>query len=70
MARYRKLPVEIEAVQYTGNNYLEICDFADKILPSLPVKNADILIQTLEGSMTAKVGDYIIKGVNRRNLPL
>lgn len=65
MGRYRKLPVEIEAIQYTGKNYLEICDFADKILPSLPSENADILIETLEGTMSAKVGDYIIKGVER-----
>ena len=65
MSKYRKLPVEIEAIQYTGDNYLEVCDFVSKILPSLPNPDADIFIETLEGIMKAKAGDYIIKGVNR-----
>lgn len=69
MSKYRKLPVEVEAIQYIGDNYLEICDFAKKILPSLPSKNADILIETLEGTMNAKVGHYIIKGVNGEIYP-
>lgn len=29
MARYRKLPVEVEAVQLTWPNWSEVCDFAD-----------------------------------------
>lgn len=67
--KYRKLPAEIEAIQYNGDNYLAICDFTNKILPSLPIEKADILIETLEGTMSAKVGDYIIKGINGEFYP-
>lgn len=67
--KYVKKPVVIEAIQYTGDNYLEICDFCDKILPSLPKPNADIIIETLEGNHNAIAGDYIIKGVKGEFYP-
>ncbi len=53
-------PVVIEAVHYTGDNLTEILAFDDRIQWS------DFLglgIGTLEGMMTANVGDWIIKGV-------
>ena len=30
MAKYRKKPVEIEAIQWTGDNLKEILEFSDK----------------------------------------
>lgn len=68
--RYKKKPVEIEAVQYTGE-----IDSANEILEwaaasgsaetiayhSLP--EPSLSIRTLEGVMKAKPGDYVIRGV-------
>ena len=41
-----------------------------KSLQTLVVNRKKISIETLEGKMIANVGDYIIKGVERRILPL
>lgn len=62
MSKYRKKPVVIESMQYSRDNLFEVLRFlgdADQ-----GVGEADrVLIGTLEGTMTASVGDYIIKGV-------
>ena len=59
--RYRKKPVEIEAVRWTGENLEEIKDFAKGAL--VRRGPAGIAIDTLEGRMRADKGDYIIKGI-------
>ena len=59
--RYRKKPVEIEAVRWTGENLEEIKGFAKgSLVRRGPV---GITIDTLEGRMRADKGDYIIKGI-------
>ena len=66
MSHYRKKPVVIEAVQWEGNNLSDIQDFyrRDSILIG-----DTICIQTLEGTMTANIGDWIIKGVKGEFYP-
>lgn len=59
--RYRKKPVEIEAVQWTGENLEEIEEFAKGALVHRGPVN--IAISMLEGLMRASKGDYIIKGI-------
>lgn len=61
--KYIKKPVIIEAIQYTGNNYKEICDFVGKELrrPMIQYEPLEIIIETLEGNHIAKVNDFIIK---------
>ena len=59
--KYRKKPVTIEAIQWTGKNLSEIDDFVGG---SLANKGTILIIHTLEGDMEASMGDYIIKGVN------
>lgn len=68
---YRKKPVVIEAVQWTGDNRAEIFDFCSKAFFSLGNGNSEIelKISTLEGIMTASVGDYIIKGIQGEFYP-
>ncbi len=69
--RYRKRPVVIEAVQWTGENTNEIYKFAGKAV-SAEVYKSDgklLAIETLEGTMYAPVGDYIIKGVDGEFYP-
>lgn len=71
--KYRKRPVEIEAIQWTGNvNKKEVEDFVGKELETnlesetayIAGKGAplfSLLINTKEGIMKAMPGDYIIK---------
>ena len=64
--KFRKKPVEIEAVQYTGDNGREIGEFvgyADRN------ESNQFVISTLEGKMCANPGDWIIKGVQGEFYP-
>lgn len=68
MKKYRKKPIEIEAVQFTGKNFDELHEFCPCIKYNL--KDTDTpVIPTLEGNMTVGVGDYIIKGVRGEFYP-
>jgi len=68
--RYRKKPVEIEAVQLRWDTWSEMCDFADvgKLEDGKPNGSQDgkaigLDIPTLEGLMHANENDFIIRGV-------
>jgi len=67
--KYRKKPVVIQAVQWTGKNHQEIVDFTDGTNIHKPVDSRSFSIPTLEGEMLANVGDYIIKGVKGEFYP-
>ena len=70
MNKYRKKPLEIEAVQWTGDNLPIIITFMQKVPQvDLTMGNEKVFINTLEGTMTASVGDYIIKGVKGEFYP-
>lgn len=68
MKRYKKKPVIIEAVQWTGSNISEICKFTKMDVAHLLVEG-QLYIQTLEGVHHATVGDFIIKGVHGEFYP-
>ena len=64
--KYRKRPVEVEAIQFDGWNWREVYQFMsdDPLMFTQDFKKYEyILIDTLEGVMKASVDDYIIKGV-------
>lgn len=64
MAKYRKLPVEVEAIQFTGSNYRQVFDFFKRYFAITSRDEKDCLVvETLEGEHIASPGDYIIKGV-------
>lgn len=67
MKKYRKKPVVIEAVQFTGNNVDEILEFAKDSFNN--PSTSEIVIPTLEGNMMVSIGDYVIKGVNGEFYP-
>lgn len=68
MAKYRKRPVEVEAVQWTGGNVDDIAAFCT--VPLLfNYDKKSVTIPTLEGGMTASCGDFIIKGVHGEFYP-
>lgn len=78
MAKYRKKPVVIEAVQWTGKNYDEVMNFmgnngGNKIAyedyEERCIRTGQIDIPTLEGTMTASTGDWIIRGVSGEFYP-
>jgi hypothetical protein len=59
---FRKKPVVIEAIQWTGRNFEEVLNFAT--CSSTHYKTTEqVIIHTLEGGMTASINDWIIKGV-------
>lgn len=61
MPKYRKKPVVIDALQWTGENREEMIEFVNN---EAVVGIGWIAIPTLEGVMKATVGDYIIRGVH------
>lgn len=79
--RYRKIPVTIEAFQYDGdlinsNGKYYVPKWAEEAHKNGNIYFKDIdgkpqvmIIKTLEGDMTANVGDYIIKGVSGELYP-
>jgi hypothetical protein len=71
MPFYTKKPATIEARQFLApidaNNIADWCDGKIRMMPS---GNPSIDINTLEGEMTALLGDYIIKGVEGEFYPV
>lgn len=64
---YVKKPVKIEAIQWDGENTEEVYKFASNSI-TVPFEDRKenskkIHINTLEGVITASIGDFIIKGV-------
>jgi hypothetical protein len=69
MAKFRKKPVVIEAVQYTGENASEIDAFVGLELKKLLMHPLILVIPTLEGDHNAMHGDWIIKGIKGEFYP-
>lgn len=62
MKKYRKKPVIVEAVQWTGENHAEMCEFIDPEAFEI-ISRVGLVIHTLEGDHHASPGDYIVKGI-------
>ena len=76
MAKFRKKPVVIEAVQLRWDTWSEMCDFMPTIGPNKgdphgaqDGEKIQLVIPTLEGEMTADENDWIIKGVKGEYYP-
>ena len=83
--KFRKKPVEIEAVQLRWTTWNEICDFLGDIIsennPGRSVQGfsdtcgeegppyIELTIPTLEGDHIARHGDWIIRGVKGEFYP-
>ena len=82
LMKYTKKPVTIDAIQVKANNFDRICEFMgctpEQVLN--PMSDIDehgdsrdpylgVIIDTLEGKMTANIGDMIIKGVKGEFYP-
>ena len=69
--KYRKKPIVIEAIQWVGGIDCEkqINDFTKGVAVFFGTPPHEIRIETLEGTMTAEMGDWIIKGVKGEFYP-
>ena len=56
--KYRQIPVELEAVQWTGNNYDEVKEFLDG---NSHLYSGCLFVKTQDGEITANTSDYITK---------
>jgi hypothetical protein len=78
MPKFRKKPVVIEAVKWLGDNLREVIDFTG-LHPSAEkwtweeyqavVSSEGLKIFTMEGALTATIGDWIVKGVKGEYYP-
>jgi hypothetical protein len=76
--KYRKKPVVIEAIRWSGSNLREVIDFTG-LHPSAHkwtweeyeavVAKDGLKIFTMEGPLMAAKGDYIIQGVKGEHYP-
>ena len=69
MPKYRKKPIVIEAIKWTGENIKEIEGFCSKDHINFHPRGKYLEIGTLEGWMEATKGDYIIKGIEGEFYP-
>lgn len=69
--KYRKKPVVVDVVRWSGQpeDLEAIIAFAGirKVTPDVVAKA--LLIETLEGTMRAELGDYIIRGIRGEIYP-
>ena len=65
--RFKKKPIIVEAILWNGKNHAEIHDFISKKV--LTIYGGRVQIETLEGTMEAKIGDWIIKGIKEEFYP-
>lgn len=81
MGKYRKKPVVVNAIQWTGENRREMFDFltnyekTDKSIESITKDffisrySQELVIKTFENAHVANVGDYIIRGAHGEFYP-
>lgn len=67
--KYRKKPVVIDAIQWTGDNYAEIFEFTEGKAYPFESHSDTLVVPTLEGNMKAEKGCYIIRGVENEYYP-
>lgn len=73
--RYKTKPVEIEAYEWTGD--IDVVTWADSVSDGAgtglrlvdSVLGVKLFVDTLEGTMRAEVGDFIICGLNGEFYP-
>ncbi len=68
--KFRKKPVVIEAVQWSGTaESMDQIRALDTGTRYVDFTQDNVFIETLEGQMTASIGDWIIKGVSGELYP-
>jgi hypothetical protein len=72
MMQFRKKPVVVEAMQFTDENKDQVFSWVTctKACSCDAERRPTLKIQTLEGDMTARLGDWVIKGVKGEFYPI
>ena len=76
MTRYRKIPTEIDAMQFTGDNIHQIMTFVEektgchnsKVLEYSPEDNI-FYVRSPEGDMQLLPGSFLIRGIEGEFYP-
>lgn len=67
---YKKKPVIVEAIQWTGENEQQIFKWmSSHNKHDYCMANGHMIIKTLEGDHIANIGDFIIRGVHGEYYP-
>ena len=69
MGKFRKKPVVIDAIEWNGQNKDEVRQFATNAVLFFNDEDEEVVIETLEGNMTASKHDWIIRGVKGEYYP-
>ena len=69
--KYKKKPIVIDAVRWTGRNTKKVKEFCSYNITRIfdGKKICALLIHTLEGNTTANKGDWIIRGIKGKLYP-
>ena len=66
MKKFRKKPVVIEAIQFTGDNFKECKDFLEGNYDNtVNIPN----VKTLNGVVSVEIGEFLCKGVQGEFYP-
>lgn len=69
MPYYRKKPIPVEAIQYTGDNFLELQAWSNDHVTLSDYNEDAICVYTPGGLLWFDEGDYVIKGVSGEFYP-
>lgn len=73
MPKFRKKQVVVNAVQWMKNNFKEIEEFYPNVemeeIHPYGDKSGNLLIRTLEGTMVARPGDWVVMGIQGEFYP-
>lgn len=69
VGNFRKKPVVIQALQWTGENFDEVKEFCSTARYAETAGGPDLAIPTLEGDHRASKNDFIIRGVKGEFYP-
>lgn len=76
MAKFRRIPLVFECIQYYGNNVDEIFKWAERQYPHytcpmwLQPQDSSLIVDTLEGQHIADPGDWIVCGITGEFWPV
>jgi hypothetical protein len=68
--KYKKISKEIEAIQFTGDNFQQVILFLGAFPHKYIHSEKMLLIHTLEGDLIVRIGDYVIRGIYDEYYPI
>ena len=71
MTRYRKRPLEVDAIQWTGDNWNDVCTAFPDVDGEVvyDVSSRSLIVHTVDGRMRCAQGDWLIRDHNGNFYP-